>query len=91
MKQWFTQMVLKRHLPRQRRCLIFFQEEESLRVDPQAHPGLRLVPLEKEADNLDNGDAEMEEILKDTEKHTRLVLKVRGEAYRSGTVRSRQS
>lgn len=42
---------------------------------------LRLVPLEKEADNLDNGDAEMEEILKDTEKHTRLVLKVRGEAY----------
>ena len=42
---------------------------------------LRLVPLEKEADNLDNGDAEMEEILKDTEKHTRLVLKVLGEAY----------
>ena len=42
---------------------------------------LRLVPLEKEADNLENGDAEMEEILKDTEKHTRLVLKVRGEAY----------
>ena len=31
---------------------------------------LRLVPLEKEADNLENGDAEMEEILKDTEKHT---------------------
>ena len=42
---------------------------------------LRLVPLEKEADKLDNGDTEMEEILKDTEKHTRLVLKVRGEAY----------
>ena len=42
---------------------------------------LRLVPLEKEAGNLENGDAEMEEILKDTEKHTRLVLKVRGEAY----------
>ena len=42
---------------------------------------LRLVPLEKEAGNLENGDEEMEEILKDTEKHTRLVLKVRGEAY----------
>ena len=42
---------------------------------------LRLVPLEKEAGNLENGEAEMEEILKDTEKHTRLVLKVRGEAY----------
>ena len=25
---------------------------------------LRLVPLEKEADNLDNGDVEMEEILR---------------------------
>ena len=36
---------------------------------------LRLVPLEKEAGNLENGDEEMEEILKDTEKHTRLVLK----------------
>ena len=42
---------------------------------------LRLVPLEKEADNLENGEAEMEEILKDTEKHTRLVLKVRGDVY----------
>ena len=31
---------------------------------------LRLVPLEKEAGNLENGDEEMEEILKDTEKHT---------------------
>ena len=51
---------------------------------------LRLVPLEKEADNLENGDAEMEEILKDTEKHTRLVLKVRGgRRIRSGTVPSR--
>lgn len=28
---------------------------------------LRLVPLEKEAGNLENGDEEMEEILKDTE------------------------
>ncbi len=37
---------------------------------------IRLVPLKKEAENLENGDEEMEEILKDTEKHTRLVLKV---------------
>lgn len=42
---------------------------------------IRLVPLKKEAENLENGDEEMEEILKDTEKHTQLVLKVRGEAY----------
>ena len=70
MKQWFTQMVLKRHLPRQRRCLIFFQEEgkpQSGSASPSGPSGW--VPLEKEADNLDNGDAEMEEILKDTEKH----------------------
>ena len=41
---------------------------------------LRLVPLEKEAGNLEDSE-EMEEIVADTEKNTQLVLKIRGESY----------
>ena len=40
---------------------------------------LRLVPLEKEVQKLDTSS--LEDILEDTEKHTQLVLKMRGEAY----------
>lgn len=42
---------------------------------------LRLIPLEKEAKNLESGVKEMDDILADTEKNTQLLLKMRGEIY----------
>lgn len=44
---------------------------------------LRLAPLEKEADNLEEASEEetMGEILQDTERNTQLVLKMKGESY----------
>lgn len=41
---------------------------------------LRLAPLEKETDHLED-EGNLEEVLADTEKNTQLVLKVRGETY----------
>lgn len=55
-----------------------FQSSQWIRKPTRS---LRLVPLEKEAAHLENGEKEMEDIIADTEKHTRLVLKVRGEVY----------